>query len=333
MIDKRKAAFDNISRILAITRYDIEQHQAINDLALNIHGENYFRDVFNFVYPSCKLENANFESANSPCVDLIDKNNKLAYQITTTRTKEKIEKTLTALKTQKYQGYKIKIFFLTSKAKPSNETVEKINAMFNVSIVDCLLDYTDLIKDINDLETNRLIELHDKYLKGKENKYTDQIILDLIFRHLINKKSEFKKFYDDDFGNIDTNEKLTLNNINARTVAQINKGLDYREILENISQEDNLLTDLRYLVIESFYKGILISVLESKISRSKLKNRNLIALHDLAQQHNICFNSIIHKLHVAIEQKIDIRDFNSMNIAWIIIAYFFELCDVGVRKQ
>ena len=263
MIDKRKAAFDNISRILAITRYDIEQHQAINDLALNIHGENYFRDVFNFVYPYCKLENA-----NSPCVDLIDKNNKLAYQITTTRTKEKIEKTLTALKTQKYQGYKIKIFFLTSKAKPSNETVEKINTTFNVSIVDCLLDYTDLIKDINDLETNRLIELHDKYFKGKENKYTDQIILDLIFRHLINQKSEFKKFYDDDFGNIDTNEKLTLNNINARTVSQINKGLDYREILENISQEDNLLTDLRCLVIESFYKGILISVLESKISGS-----------------------------------------------------------------
>ena len=333
MIDKRKAAFDNISRILAITRYDIEQHQAINDLALNIHGENYFRDVFNFVYPSYKLESTNFESANSPCVDLVDKKNKLAYQITTTRTKEKIEKTLTALKTQKYQDYEIKIFFLISKAKLSKETVEKINAKFNVSIVDCLFDYTDLIKDICNLETNRLIELHDKYFKGKEDKYTDQIILDLIFRHLINQKLKIKKFYDDDFGNIDTTEKLTLNNINDRTVAEIKKGLDYKEILENISQEDNLLTDLRCLVIDSFYKGILIGVLESKISRSELIDINLIALHDLAQQHNICFNSVIHKLHAAIEQKIDIKDFNSMNIAWIIIAYFFELCDVGVHKQ
>ncbi len=333
MIEKRKAAFDNISRILAIIRYDIEQHQAINDLALNIHGENYFRDVFNFVYPSYKLESTNFESANSPCVDLVDKKNKLAYQITTTRTKEKIEKTLTALKTQKYQDYEIKIFFLISKAKPSKETVEKINAKFNVSIVDCLFDYTDLIKDICNLETNRLIELHDKYFKGKEDKYTDQIILDLIFRHLINQKLKIKKFYDDDFGNIDTTEKLTLNNINVRTVAEIQKGLDYRDILEKISKEDNLLTDLRCLVVDNFYNNILIGELKSKVSEFQLININLMALHDLAQLHNICFNKVIHKLHAAIEDEIDIKDFNSMNIAWIIIAYFFELCDVGVRKQ
>ena len=47
MISERKIAFDRISRIFAITCRDIEHHQAINDLSLNIHGENYFRDVFN----------------------------------------------------------------------------------------------------------------------------------------------------------------------------------------------------------------------------------------------------------------------------------------------
>ena len=50
MIEERKIAFDNISRTLAITRYDIEQHQLVNDQSLNIHGENWFRDIFNFVY-------------------------------------------------------------------------------------------------------------------------------------------------------------------------------------------------------------------------------------------------------------------------------------------
>jgi hypothetical protein len=71
MIDERKLAFDNISRMLAIIRYDIEHHQAINDQSLNIHGESYFRDVFNFVY-SYDLKNANFETQNVPFVDLID---------------------------------------------------------------------------------------------------------------------------------------------------------------------------------------------------------------------------------------------------------------------
>ena len=59
MIDERKIAFDNISKVLAVSRYDIEQRQLINDYGLNIHGEYFFRDVFNFVY-SLNLENANF---------------------------------------------------------------------------------------------------------------------------------------------------------------------------------------------------------------------------------------------------------------------------------
>ena len=91
MIDSRKKAFNSISRVLAITRYDIEQRQTINEYGLNIHGENYFRDVFNFVY-GYNFINGNFESQNSACVDLVDKNRNLAYQITTTRTKEKKEK-------------------------------------------------------------------------------------------------------------------------------------------------------------------------------------------------------------------------------------------------
>lgn len=41
---------------------------------------------------------------------------------------------------------------------------------------------------------------------------------------------------------------------------------------------------------------------------------------------------ILKSLHVAIEQRFEINDFNSMNIAWIIIAYFFEICDIGVKK-
>lgn len=88
MVDSRQQAFNNISRVLAITRYDIEQRQLKNIFDLNIHGENYFRDVFNFVYKNkgCEFENDNFNSQNSSCIDLVDKNKKIAYQITTTRT-------------------------------------------------------------------------------------------------------------------------------------------------------------------------------------------------------------------------------------------------------
>ena len=158
MIDLRQEAFNNISRVLAITRYDIEQRQLINEYGLNIHAENYFRDVFNFVY-EYNFKNDNFESQNSACVDLIDESQKLAYQITTTRTKEKLENTFKALKKEKYKNYTIKIFYLLDKSKPNTETIEEFKKDYNVDLNDCLLDYKDLINKINDLETNKLIEL------------------------------------------------------------------------------------------------------------------------------------------------------------------------------
>ena len=42
---------------------------------------------------------------------------------------------------------------------------------------------------------------------------------------------------------------------------------------------------------------------------------------------------LIKKLHNQIENDIEIQDFNTMNIAWIIVSYFFEICDVGVDTK
>ena len=84
----RKQAFDNISRRLANIRCDIEQHQAIQDYSLNIHAENFFRDVFNYVY-DYRLKSANFQNTNAAYIDLLDTDKKLAYQITSTTSKEK----------------------------------------------------------------------------------------------------------------------------------------------------------------------------------------------------------------------------------------------------
>ena len=291
MIDERKLAFDNISRMLAITRYDIEHHQVINDQSLNIHGQNYFRDVFNFVY-GCNFVSADFETKNAPCIDLIDKSRKLAYQITTTRTKEKIEKTLIALEKIKYSGYEIKIFYLLNKAKPDEKTRVDLENRFRINLSESLCDYTDLIKSIENLEENRLIELDKKYFRGIGYKYTDDIVLNLIFKHLISEKKFVKKRYDDDFGTIDTDEKITLNNINSRIAADINKGLDYTKIIEDIDSEDNLLTDLRALIIDDLYKEILIENLKSKVSKNQLDSRTVIDLHGLANEHNLNFNKI-----------------------------------------
>ncbi len=328
MIDLRQEAFNSISRVLAITRYDIEQRQLLNEYGLNIHGENYFRDVFNFVYEK-KYDNDNFNSQNSACIDLVDNNERLALQITTTRTKEKIDNTFKALNLAKYKDYSIRIFYLLDKSKPNKETIEEYKKDFNVDLNDCLFDYTDLIKKIADLETPKLIELDNKYFKNKTEKYTDEIVLNLVFKHLIKNHSNKNPNYDDDFGTIDTNEKIKLNNINSRRENEINKSLDYISL---VNDDNDLLSDLRKLVVDNLYKEVLIELLLSKESKKALENKTLIELNDLCNNHNIDFNKVISNLHSILEGKISVQDFNSMSIIWIIISFFFEICDIGLKK-
>jgi len=188
------------------------------------------------------------------------------------------------------------------------------------------------LQDIEALETNKLIELNQSLFLKIADKYTDIIVLDLIFKHLLKEKKNIKIDFDDDFGTIDTNEKLELNNIKPRIALEINKGLDYRVIIDSYKEEDNLLTDLKDYIIDDLYKTILLEVLEKKVSKKELLDKKTFELQDIVSNHQIDFNKLINKLHQEIENSIEINDFNSMNIAWIIIAYFFELCDVGVDE-
>lgn len=328
MIDLRQEAFNSISRVLAIARYDIEQRQLINEYSLNIHGENYFRDVFNFTYLK-NYENENFDSQNNSCIDLVDKTEKLALQITTTRKKEKIDNTFKALKIEKYKDYTINIFYLLDKSKPTNDTIEEFKRTYSVDLNDCLFDYTDLIKTIEGLETSRLIELNNKYFKNNTENYTDEIVLNLVFKHLIKNFKIKKPNYDDDFGTIDTKEKIKINNLNSRIESDINKGLDYISLVDN---EDNILGDLKKFVVDDLYKKVLFELLLSKVSKIELEGKTLVELHDFCQIHSIDFNKIISNLHSKLENKIEIKDFNSMSISWIIISFFFEICDIGIKK-
>ncbi len=330
MIEERKIAFDNISRVLAITRYDIEQHQLINDQSLNIHGETWFRDIFNYVY-GLELINANFETTNAPAIDLVDNNEKKAYQITTTRTKEKIENTLLKVKQTKYKNYKLKIFYLLEKAKPNKDTKEYFKTKFNIDNIEkYLFDYTDLIKDIESLETDKLIQLNKKFFLVPFEKYTDEMILNLVIKNILKEQKDIKIDYDEEFGTVDINYKLDINKINERITVAIKKGADYRSILENLTS-DNTIEDLRKFIIDKLYKSILLTTLEKKISKKDLINKKTNELQNLASQYKIDFNKLINKLYEKIKSNIEINDFNSMSIAWIIISYFFELCDIGVK--
>lgn len=331
MISDRKIAFDTISRVFAITKLDIEHHQAIGEYSLNIHGENYFRDIFNIVYDS-NFVNANLDNLNAPYIDLVDSNKKRLIQITTTRTKEKILHSLQALKIEKYKSYDISIFYLLDKANPSQATIDEIKNIYSdINLKNILKDSGDLMADINSLESNKIIELSEKYFKVHKQKYTDKIALDLIFKKLLKEKQNIQISYDDNLGSIETSEKIILNNINEKISNKINDSLDYSCIIEAID-DGELVTNLRALVVNDLYKEILINQLKSKITKSILLDMDISSLQKNAVIEKLDFNKLIYLLQQKIDSLIIVSDFNSMTISWILVAYFFEICEVGVKE-
>lgn len=332
MISDRKSAFDAVSRVLAITKLDIAHHQTINDLSLNIHGDNYFRDVFNFVFDS-NFINANTESSNSEYIDLVDHTQKKLIQITTTRTAEKVRHSLQALKVKKYAGYKICIFYILDKPNISAKIKKELDGEYQVNLDEILLDDKYLIKGVDALEETKLIELAKKYFNSQGEKYTDEIVLDLTCKKLMVAKHKMPdRTYDDDFGSIEATKKIDINNINTRITHKILGSLDYTSIVESIDNGD-LGTDLRQLIVQTLYRNILLEQLKTLEEKSVLQLHDAAALQEIAVQHNLDFSKLMNNLHVSIENLLEVKDFNSMNIAWILVSYFFEICDVGGKKS
>lgn len=321
ILHERKEIISKINRSLAISRYEIEYNQDIKDFSLNVYGENYFRDIFNFVY-KLNLKNANFESGeNFPHIDLIDKKKKIAYQITTDRTIEKIKHTIKFFEKPEFQNYQLKIYYLLDKANP-RQHFDRVE----------LLGHQELARAIDNLDNERLEQLYKNYFESIENRYSNEQVLQLIVNHILKNCYKYRRPKSDrDFGTLDLNKKIQINNLNERLSSELRISIDYRVCLEELNNDDTL-TKLRETIIDHDYREILHSTLQTKISQSDLQKMNLEELHKKCIDDNQDFNVIIDKLDNRISSHFDIHDFNQMNISLIIIAYFFELCDIGNKQ-
>lgn len=331
-IQSRKEAFDTISKTLAITRYDIEQHQAINDLSLNIHGENFFRDVFRIVYEP-NFDNENINNSNAEFIDLVNHNTKEVIQITTTRSKDKIKHSLNVLRDSVFSNYKFKIFYLLEKAKPQSTTVSELEKEFEIdNLIDSLQDYSDLIKDINNLDEEVLIHLCNKHFSDVSQKYTKVGVLNLICKRLIKRVKSIEPAYDDPLGGIDPIDKIDVNKLNKRVAANLLFGLDYTQEIYD-SDDSDIPTELRELVVDQLYRKVLEKQLVAFMSKDDLKKTQVRELQDIAYQKGISFNLLIDKLKDEVKALIDVDDFNGINIPWTIVAFYFEICLVGRDKK
>jgi len=126
---------------------------------LNIHLENFFKDVLNITY-GLKLRNLNEERSNNPGLDLGDESEGIAFQISSTKTSAKVEKTLQKSLPQKDKFSKIYILILGEK-QTSYTLKAELTAPFNFTKEDNILDIEDILKKVMLLPIKSLQTLYD----------------------------------------------------------------------------------------------------------------------------------------------------------------------------
>lgn len=167
---REQKLIDEIIEQIVLLRMEIEIKAKLGLLDGNKHIENYMKNLLNPCY-ELNLINLNTEQINYPGVDLGDKNKKIAYQITSTKTSSKINKTLKAFDDNDVGNTfkKLKIFIVGNKQKSysfDKELAKKIGFT-----VDDIFDIDDLVKNISTLSIDKLEIVHDYVSK---NHFSDE---------------------------------------------------------------------------------------------------------------------------------------------------------------
>jgi hypothetical protein len=142
---------DDLARLIS----QIELRNKVGLLDLTKVSEDFFKELLNVVY-DLNLTNLNQSRINEPGIDLGDSKNKTAFQITSTKTSNKVSNTLQKVTTEQLKSYpNIKILIIGT--KQTKYKIEKnLLTKANFELDNDILDINDLTRDISTLDIDKL---------------------------------------------------------------------------------------------------------------------------------------------------------------------------------
>lgn len=155
-----------IKTLIDILKVEIKDSGKLNLLDINVHVEDFFRDLLNLIY-GWQLQNMNQRNLNAAGGDLWYDDNKIVIQVssTTTKEKDKIQSSIDKLSAEQFAGYRFKFLRIDGDViklrKESYNTHNDI--VFNPS--EDIIDISTLLKDITHLDIDclrRVYELCEK---------------------------------------------------------------------------------------------------------------------------------------------------------------------------
>ncbi|NOZ34439.1 MAG: SMEK domain-containing protein [Chlorobi bacterium] len=155
-MDKRDKYIKQITRSLTILKYEIEALNKINLTDYNIIAEDFYRDLL--VFYGYELENLNEQKKNADSIDLVDKKNKIAIQVTSRNDTTKIHDTIKGFYSNPdYDEYKRLIILLVGKSKLEYSKTDFTKGnLFYFDKKEDIIDINDIIKKFSSYKAEQL---------------------------------------------------------------------------------------------------------------------------------------------------------------------------------
>ena len=152
-MSEREILVKNIINEFSTLQIKISKYNKLNLTDLNIFSEYFFAKILNEIF---RYNLKPFKKINNPAIDLEDRENGVAFQITSDKRKSKIQKTLDGFRKQKLslQFLRLKILVLNNKQKEYKNLYTDIGINFNQDTD--IIDLDDLVKEINELPNQKI---------------------------------------------------------------------------------------------------------------------------------------------------------------------------------
>lgn len=154
----REDCVEFITTQLAIIKSKVELCSSLNLLNINIHMESFMCGLLNLVY-SYNLVNLNNAQANYTSIDLGDRANRIAFQVTSNTKNTKILHTIGGFVANGYDKDFDRLMVLIIGLKKNYRSNFVAKNGFSVSKDTDIIDFRDLLSKINSMDTTALQQI------------------------------------------------------------------------------------------------------------------------------------------------------------------------------
>jgi hypothetical protein len=140
---------------LAGLQYQLDMRNKLGQSDLSRFCEDFFKEILNIVY-DLNLTNLNTIRSNEPGLDLGDKTERVAYQVTSQKTSTKVNDTLAAISDHHVKLYDTFHVLVIDKKQSSYTIDKKLAKKYKFTEKENIIDIPKLLRDIVVLEFDKL---------------------------------------------------------------------------------------------------------------------------------------------------------------------------------